>query len=229
LVKAARFCYIDIDVSYPSKAGTKQPAGASQMNFELPEDVKMLRDMARKFAAEVIGPNARTWDREGLVPDDVVAQLGELGFLGVYLPEAYGGAEAGYLAMSVIIEEIARQCGGTALMIAAHNGLPCGHIFLAGNEAQKKKYLPKLARGQMLGSWALTEPGSGSDAAALKTTAVRDGDSWVLNGSKNFITNGHRASVFVIMARTDPQARKTHGISAFLVERDTPGFTVGPK
>ncbi len=199
------------------------------MDYSLPEDVKMLRDMARKFAAEEIRPHAREWDREGLVPDAVVARLGELGFMGVYLPEEYGGAAAGYLAMSVIIEEIARQCGGTALMIAAHNGLPCGHILLAANEEQKRKWLPPLARGEILGSWALTEPSSGSDAAALRTSAVRDGDDWVLNGNKNFITNGHRAKIFVVLARTDPKAPKTHGISAFLIERGTPGFEVGPK
>jgi alkylation response protein AidB-like acyl-CoA dehydrogenase len=199
------------------------------MDYALPEDVKLLRDMARKFAAEQVGPNAREWDREGLVPAAVVKQLGELGFLGVYVPEEYGGAGAGYLAMSVIIEEIARQCGGTALMIAAHNGLACNHLLIAASHEQKQKYLTPLARGERLGSWGLTEPGSGSDAAALRTTAGRDGDNWVLSGNKNFITNATRAGVFVVLARTDPAASKTKGISAFIVERDTPGFTIGPK
>ena len=199
------------------------------MDFELPEDVKLIRDMARKFATEEIRPHARDWDREGLVPDEVVAQLGELGFMGVYVPEEYGGAGAGYLAMATVIEEIAHQCGGTALIIAAHNGLACSHLLIGASHEQKKRYLPPLARGEMLGSWGLTEPGAGSDAAALSTTAVRDGDKWVLNGSKNFITNATRAGVFVILARTDPQAPQAKGIIAFLVERDTPGFVIGPK
>ncbi|GJM26069.1 MAG: acyl-CoA dehydrogenase [Phycisphaerae bacterium] len=199
------------------------------MNFELPEDLKMLRDMARKFAADEIAPNARDWDREGVIPQATIEKLAGLGFMGVLVPEELGGAGASYLGMTVVMEEIARQCGGTALMLAAHNGLCVGHILLAGNEAQKKKYLPDLATGKKLGAWALTEPGSGSDAAALTTTAVREGDEWVINGAKNFITNGVRAGVFVVLARTDPDAPKTKGISAFIVERDTPGLEIGPK
>ncbi|MFH0980752.1 MAG: acyl-CoA dehydrogenase family protein [Planctomycetota bacterium] len=199
------------------------------MDYELPEDIVMLRDMARKFAAERIGPNAREWDRTGMIPAEVIKELADLGFLGISIPQEYGGAGIGYLGMSAIIEEVARQCGGTALMVAAHNGLCCGHLLVAANEAQKKKYLPPLAKGQMLGSWCLSEPSSGSDAAALRTTAVLDGDTWVLNGSKIFVTNGYRAGVFIMHARTDPAAPKAKGISSFIVERDTPGLEIGPK
>lgn len=199
------------------------------MDFALPEDLKMLRDMARKFAASRVGPHARAWDREGQIPQDVIDELAKLGFMGLLVPHELGGAGISYLGMTVVIEEISRQCGGTALMLAAHNGLCLGHIMLAGSDEQKKRYVPRLAGGEMLGAWALTEPVSGSDAAALATTATRDGDDWILNGSKNFITNGHRAGVFVILARTDAGVDKTKGISAFIVERDTAGFEIGPK
>jgi len=199
------------------------------MNYELPEDLRLLRDTVRKFAADRIRPFARAWDRDGLLPEDTLKELAEMGLLGVLVPQELGGAGVGYLAMTVVVEELARQCGGTALVIAAHNGLCCGHILVAGSPAQQKKYLPRLAQGACLGAWALTEPGSGSDAAALRTTAVRDGDAFVLNGAKNFITNGDRAGVFVVLARTDPTAAKTKGISAFIVEAGTPGLTIGPK
>ena len=134
------------------------------MNYDLPDELKMLRDMARRFAAEQIRPNARDWDREGAVPEATVKRLAELGFMGVFVPQEYGGAGIGYVGMTVIMEEIARQCGGTALMLAAHNGLCLGHMLLAASDVQRKKYLPDLASGKMLGAWALTEPGSGSDA-----------------------------------------------------------------
>jgi len=199
------------------------------MNYELPDDLRLLRDTTRKFAAERIRPHARAWDREGAIPASMLRELAELGLLGVLVPHELGGADIGYLGMTVVIEEVARQCGGTALVLAAHNGLCCGHILIAGNAAQQKKYLPRLARGETLGAWALTEPGSGSDAAGLRTSAVREGDTFVLNGSKNFITNGDKAGVFVVMARTDPAAPKAKGISAFIVERGTPGLEIGPK
>ncbi len=198
------------------------------MNFELSDDMLALRDMARKFAAEVIGPNARDWDREGRIPREAITQMAELGFMGTMAPAELDGAELGYLGNSIVIEEVARQCGGTALMLAAHNGLCMTHILLAANAEQKKKYIPPLARGEMLGAWGLTEPESGSDAAALKSRAVLDGDQWVINGSKMFITNGHQAGVYVVLARTSDES-KTKGISGFIVERDTPGFTVGEK
>jgi len=199
------------------------------MNLDLSDDLKLFQKTARDFAAAVIAPHARTWDRESDIPQDVLDRLAQQGFLGVLVPEELGGTGAGCLGMAVVTEEIARQCGGTALILAAHNGLATGHILLAGSDEQKRRYLPDLATGKYLGAWALTEPGSGSDAAALSTTAVRDGDFWVINGSKNFITNGTRAGVFVVMARTDPDAPKTRGISAFLIESDTKGLEIGAK
>ncbi|MGD8450964.1 MAG: acyl-CoA dehydrogenase family protein [Phycisphaerae bacterium] len=198
------------------------------MDFDLPEDVVAIRDMVRKFAAEEIRPHAREWDREQWVPDEVVAKLGELGLLGTLTPEEYGGAGLGYLANAVIIEELARQDGGVALLVAAHNGLAQSQINLCANEEQKRKYLPRIASGQELCAWGLTEPECGSDAAALKSRAVRDGDGWRLTGHKMFITNAARAKVFVIMARTDPDLGPK-GISAFIVERDDEGFAVGSK
>jgi len=198
------------------------------MEFNLPDDVAALRETVRKFAAERLRPHARTWDREQQLPDDVVRALAELGLLGTLTPEEYGGVGLGYLANAVVLEEIARQDGGVALLLAAHNGLCLAHLNLAAQEAQKRKYLPKLASGEWVGAWALTEPGSGSDAAALRTRAERDGDGWRLTGEKMFITNGARAQVFVVLAKTDPD-QGAKGISAFIVERGAPGFTIGPK
>lgn len=198
------------------------------MDFDLPEDLIALQDVARRFAAEHIAPNARQWDREAEIPREVVAKLAEVGFLGVFIPTEFGGAGLGDLAASVIMEEIARHCGGTALMLDAHNALCCAHLLIAANDEQKAKYFPPLARGEYLGAWALSEPGCGSDAAALTTTAESDGESWVLNGSKQWITNGHYAGVYVVMARTTPEGGPK-GISAFIVERDTPGLSIGAK
>ena len=198
------------------------------MNFELPDDLVALQDMAKRFAAEHIAPNARQWDREADIPREVVAKLAGLGFLGVFTPTEYGGVGLGDLGASVLMEEIARHCGATALMLDAHNALCSAHIIRAASDEQKAKYLPDLAAGKYLGAWALSEPGCGSDAAALTTTASLDGDHWVLNGAKQWITNGHYAGVYVVMAKTTPDGG-AKGISAFLVERDTPGFLIGPK
>ena len=198
------------------------------MSFDLPDDLVALRDVVRDFAANEIRPHAREWDREQTMPDEIVAKLAELGLLGIMVPEEYNGAAQGYLANAVITEELARQDGGVALFVGAHNGLSVSHIMRAGNEKQKQKYLPKLATGQYIGAWGLTEPSCGSDAAALKTRAVRDGDGWRITGNKMFITNATRAQVFVIMARTDPD-RGSKGISAFIVERGAEGFNIGPK
>jgi alkylation response protein AidB-like acyl-CoA dehydrogenase len=201
------------------------------MNFELPEEVAALREVVRKFAAERIRPFAREWDREQRVPDELVAELGQLGLLGLLTPEEYGGSRSpdhGYLTNAVVMEEIARQDGGVALLLAAHNGLCLSHLNLSATAGQMQRYLPQLARGDWLGAWGLTEPGSGSDAVALQTRAERDGDGWRLHGNKMFITNGARAHVFVIMARTDP-GKGAKGISAFLVERGDGGFSVGHK
>lgn len=198
------------------------------MEFELSEDLRALQDMARRFAAEHIAPQAREWDRTADLPREVVRRLAELGFLGIFAPTEFGGCGFGDLEATVIMEEIARHCGATALMLDAHNALCSAHIIRAANDAQKSQYLPKLAKGEYVGAWALTEPGCGSDAAALTATAVLARDHWVLNGAKHWITNGHYAGVFVIMARTKPEGG-AKGISAFLVERDTPGLIVGPK
>jgi alkylation response protein AidB-like acyl-CoA dehydrogenase len=198
------------------------------MDFDLPEDVIAVRDMARKFAAEYLAPNARQWDAEMAFPDELFDKLGALGFLGALIPTAYGGSGLSYLQFSAVIEELARHCGATALMVAAHNGLASAHINLAGNEEQKKKYLPTLASGGYLGAWCLTEPGCGSDAANMTTTAVRRGDEWVINGAKQFITSGSRAGVYVVICMTEPE-KKAKGVSAFLVERGNPGLEIGPK
>ncbi|MEK6676278.1 MAG: acyl-CoA dehydrogenase family protein [Planctomycetota bacterium] len=198
------------------------------MDFDLPEDLTTLQNMAREFAAEHIAPHARQWDREADIPRSVVAKLAELGFLGIFTPTEYGGCGLGDLGAAVIMEEIARHCGATALMLDAHNALCSAHIIRAGSEEQKRKYLPKLAKGEYLGAWGLSEPGCGSDASALTTTAVLEGDAWVINGAKQWITNGHYAGVYVVMARTKPEGGPK-GISAILVERDTPGFEIGQK
>lgn len=196
------------------------------MDFDLPEELVALKEVAARFTAEHVTPHARAWDREGRYPDEVLAALGEQGFLGALVPEEYGGAGGGYLTLAVILEELARGDGGLALAVEAHSALAGMHIRLAGSEEQKKRFLPSLAAGEHLGCWCLTEPGSGTDAAALAATAVRDGDDWVLNGSKQFITNGARAGIYVVLARTDPELRRG-GISAFILERDTPGLTTG--
>ncbi len=198
------------------------------MDFELPDELVALQDLARRFAADTLAPGARQWDREANIPRDVVAKLAELGFLGIFIPTEYGGSGLGDLAATVIMEEVARHCGATALMLDAHNALCCAHFLIGANETQKAKYLPDLAVGKYLGAWALSEPGCGSDAAALTTTAELDGDTWVLNGSKQWITNGLYAGVFVVMAKTTPEGGPK-GISAFIVDRDTPGFSIGAK
>lgn len=198
------------------------------MDFELSEDLIALRDVARKFAAEHIAPNARQWDREADIPRDIVKKLADLGFLGIFTPTEYGGCGFGDMPASVIMEEISRHCGATALMLDAHNALCSAHLILAANEDQKKKYLTKLAAGECLGAWALSEPGCGSDAAAMTTMAELKGNEWVLNGAKHWITNGHYAGVYVITAKTTKEGGPK-GISAFVVERGTPGLIIGPK
>jgi alkylation response protein AidB-like acyl-CoA dehydrogenase len=197
------------------------------MTQELPESHRALQASLRAFCEAQVKPHARSWDRAEQLPMDTVRALGELGVLGMQIPEEYGGAGLDTLAVAVAVEEIARYDGSLALTIASHNGLGTGHLRVFGNLEQKRHYLPRLATGEFLGAWALTEPGSGSDAAAMKTTAVRRGDSWVLNGSKMFITQGSVAQVFVVLALTSPEKRQK-GISAFLVEKGTPGFSQRP-
>jgi alkylation response protein AidB-like acyl-CoA dehydrogenase len=193
------------------------------MDFELSEEHRAIRDTARQFAEAEVAPHARAWDEEERFPHEIIPKLGELGFLGIRIPEAYGGAGLDTLAYALIVEEIARADGSLALTVASHNGLGSSHILSFGSEEQKRKYLPRLAKGEILGAWALTEPGSGSDAAGLATRAVRDGDHWVLNGTKMFITQGSVGGVCVVLAATSPE-KKQKGITAFAVEMGTPGF-----
>ena len=198
------------------------------MSFDLPEDVVALRDVVRKFAAEEIRPHARAWDEAQHIPDELVAKLGALGLLGLQVPTEHGGSGLGYVANAAVMEEIARQDGAVALLMAGHNGLCLAHLLLAASDEQRAKYFPKLATGEWLGAWGLTEPECGSDAAALLTRAERDGDGWRITGHKQFITNGQRAHVFVVLARTEPD-KGAKGISAFLIERDVDGFSIGRK
>lgn len=197
------------------------------MEFELPETHRELRATVRAFCIEHVKPFARAWDRDERFPFEVVRELGKLGLLGIAVPEELGGAGMDPLAVAVAVEEVARFDGGLALTVASHNGLGSSHIRLFGSEAQRKKYLPKLATGEWLGAWGLTEPGSGSDAAALTTRALRKGDRWVLDGTKMFITQGTVGDVFVILASTDP-SRGQDGITAFIVEKGAKGFSQKP-
>jgi len=196
------------------------------MHFDLPEELAALKEMAGLFVAEHVAPHARAWEREGEYPDETLTLLGAQGFLGALVPEEYGGSDGSYLSLAIILEELARGDGGLALAVEAHNALASRHVLMAGTKAQKARFLPPLARGEHLGCWCLTEPDAGTDAAALQTTATSDGNGWVLNGSKQFITNGRRAGTYVVMARTAPEKGR-HGISAFILERDTPGLTTG--
>ncbi|MCS6797000.1 MAG: acyl-CoA dehydrogenase family protein [Myxococcota bacterium] len=198
------------------------------MDFRLDETHQAIRETARAFAEREVAPRARQWDEEERFPHEIVPRLAELGFLGIRVPETYGGAGLDTLAYAIIVEEIARVDGSLALTIASHNGLATSHILQFGSDAQRRRYLPELASGRMLGAWALTEPGSGSDASAMRTRAVRRGDAWVIDGTKTFITQGSVGGLCVVLAVTDPQ-RRQHGITAFVVEHGTPGFRVGRK
>ncbi len=194
------------------------------MDFELDDEHREIQRMVREFCEREVKPHARRWDEAAEFPAATVRALGELGIMGMSVPEAYGGAGMDLLAAAVVIEEVARHDGSLALTVASHNGLGTGHLLRFGSEALKRKYLPDLASGKKLAAWALTEPGSGSDAAGLRTSAVRKGDRWVLNGSKTFITQGSVGDVFVVLALTSPDKRQK-GITAFLLERGTPGFS----
>ena len=198
------------------------------MDFDLTEEQKLLQKTVRDFAEAELGPHSREWDEKQEFPREVFAQLGELGLMGVCWPAEYGGAGMSTLEWAIVMEELARVDAGVALSLAAHHSLCSGHIFLAGSEEQKKKYLVPLAKGDKVGCWGLTESSAGSDAGGTRTTAVRDGSGWVLNGSKTFITNGRVADTAVVMAVTD-KSRGKKGISAFIVERGTKGFRSGKK
>jgi alkylation response protein AidB-like acyl-CoA dehydrogenase len=198
------------------------------LDFSLTEEQQLLKKTVRDFAEAEIGPHAREWDEKQEFPREVFAKLGELGLMGVVWPAEYGGSDMSTLDYAIVMEELSRVDAGVALSVAAHNSLCSGHIFLAGSEEQKKKYLAPLARGEKVGCWGLTENSAGSDAGGTKTTAVRDGADWVLNGSKTFITNGRVADTAVVMAVTD-RAREKKGISAFILERGMKGFRSGKK
>ena len=196
------------------------------MDLGFSEEQTLLRKTVRDFAKSEVAPYARTWDEQERFPSEIVPKLAALGLLGIRIPEVYGGAEMDTVSYAICVEELARVDGSLALTVASHNGLGTGHILTFGDEAQKQKYLPKAASGEWLAAWALTEPGSGSDAAALATTATRDGDDWILNGTKMFITQGSVGGFCVVLARTDAGTpKKQHGITAFIVEHGTPGFS----
>jgi alkylation response protein AidB-like acyl-CoA dehydrogenase len=196
------------------------------MDFDLSEELAVLRSAVARFASERVAPHAQAWDRAESYPDEMIQVLGRQGFMGVLVPEEYGGAGGDHMQLAIVLEEIARHDGGLALAVEAHNGLCCRHILIAGTPEQKKRWLPALASGDQIGSWCLSEPASGTDAAAMKTRALRDGDAWVLNGSKQFVTNGARAGTFIVLAVTDPSKGKS-GISAFILESDIPGLGTG--
>ena len=194
----------------------------------LSSERRAIVDTVRDFCAAEIRPNVMRWDESQEFPKDVFRKLGELGFLGVLVPEEYGGADLSYMDYQAIVEEIAAVDPSVALSMAAHNSLGSNHIYQYGTPEQRRKYMPRLASGEWLAAWGLTEPEAGSDSSGTKTTAVRDGGSWVLNGSKNFITNASVGNVAVLMAVTDRE-KKNRGISSFIVELDNPGIRVGKK
>jgi hypothetical protein len=197
--------------------------------FGLTEEQKQLQSAVRSFAEGEIAPHVSEWDEKSEFPHEVVKKLGEMGLLGVIFPESLGGAGMGYVEYVLAIEELSRVDGSVGIIVAAHNSLCTNHIMLAGNDEQRKRWIPKLASGQWLGAWGLTEPGSGSDAGGARTTAVRKGDCWVLNGSKTFITNGGHADCAVVLAVTDKEKGTRGGISGFVVEKGTKGFRPGRK
>lgn len=197
------------------------------IDFTFTEEQLMLRDVARRFTDDVVRPRAAEIDETEQAPMDIIRQAADLGFLGVVFPEEYGGGGFGEIGYCLVLEEIARGCNSTAVTIGGHESLGAMAIYLAGSEEQKQKYLHPLAEGKKLATFALTEPGAGSDAGSLKTLATEDGDMFVLNGNKTFITNGNIADVIVVFAVTDPEKRIHGGITAFIVEKEWPGFRAG--
>lgn len=198
------------------------------MNFQENEAISAIRDMVRDFSAQSIQPHVMEWDEAQHFPRETFRQMGELGLLGMLVPEAYGGAGLGYFEYVAAIEEVAAVCGSVGLSMAAHNSLCTNHILMFGSEEQKQKFLPALASGEHIGAWGLTEAGTGSDAMRMRCTAERDGDDWVLNGTKNWITHGLSAEVAVVLVRTG-ELLDSHGITAMIVERGMPGFRGGKK
>ncbi len=198
------------------------------MDFKQNELTEQVAQSAKDFAIQYIKPHLMEWDESQEFPLHIFKELGKLGMMGVLVPETYGGTGLGYYEYSAIIQEIAKVCGSIGLSVAAHNSLCTGHILTFGNETQKQKYLPKLASAEHLGAWGLTEPNTGSDAGNMKTTAVKDGNNWIINGAKSWITHGKSGDIAVVVCRTgEPRAKNNS--TTFIVERGTPGFTAGKK
>lgn len=200
------------------------------MNFQLTEEQNLIRETVRAFAEKELVEGAQERDEEERFDRDLMFdKLGELGLTGIVFPEEYGGADADYISYAIAVEELSRVCASTGVTLSAHLSLGANPIWMYGTEEQKQKYLIPLAEGSKMGAFALTEPSAGSDAGGTRTTAVRDGDDWILNGAKIFTTNGGGAEIYIVFARSDKEAEKHHGISAFIIEKDTPGFTFGKK
>ncbi|WP_064196446.1 MULTISPECIES: acyl-CoA dehydrogenase family protein [Emticicia] len=200
----------------------------THVEFEIDEQLEMIRQSAKDFAENYIRPNLMYWDEAQIFPVELFHKMGEYGFMGILVPEIYGGSGLGYQEYITILDEISKVCGSIGLSVAAHNSLCTNHILTFGNEEQKQKYLPKLASGEWIGAWGLTETGTGSDAGGMSTTAVEDGDYFVLNGSKNFITHAISSEVAVVIVRTGKKG-DSHGMTALIIEKGTPGFTAGKK
>lgn len=198
------------------------------MNVETLDSLQLIKESARDFAENYIRPHVMEWDEEQTFPVDLFHRMGEYGFMGVLVPEVYGGTGLGYREYITVIEEIAKVCGSIGLSVAAHNSLCTNHILMFGNEEQRQQYLPKLASGAWIGAWGLTEPNTGSDAGRMQCVAKEEGDYYVLNGAKNFITHGRSGNVAVVIVRTG-ELLDSHGMTAFVVERGTPGFSGGKK
>jgi alkylation response protein AidB-like acyl-CoA dehydrogenase len=198
------------------------------MNVETINDLQLIKESARDFATTHILPHVMDWDERQYFPIDTFRQIGHLGFLGILVPERYQGAGLGYQEYITVLEEIGKVCGSIGLSVAAHNSLCTNHLYMFGNEEQREKYLPKLASGEYIGAWGLTEPNTGSDAGRMKTVAEKDGDYYVINGAKNFITHGKSGDVAVVVVRTG-ELLDSHGMSTFIIEKGTPGFTAGKK
>jgi len=198
------------------------------MKFELTEEQKLIQQTAREFAERELKGIASKLDKEAIFPKEQIKKLGEMGFMGVAIPEEYGGGGLDYISYVLIIEEISRVCAGTGVIVSVNNSLVCDPLLKYGTEEQKKTVLKELASGKKLGCFGLSEPSAGSDVAGIRTTAIRDGNEWVLNGEKNFITNAPQADYAIIFAYTD-KSKRHHGISAFIVPKDAPGYSTGPK
>jgi acyl-CoA dehydrogenase len=200
----------------------------THIEYDTDEALEMIRQSAKDFAETYIRPNLMDWDEKQIFPVDLFHKMGEYGFMGILVPENYGGSGLGYQEYITILDEISKVCGSIGLSVAAHNSLCTNHILTFGNEEQKQKYLPKLASGEWIGAWGLTETGTGSDAGGMTTTAVEDGNYYVLNGSKNFITHAISSEVAVVITRTGNKG-DSHGMTAFIIEKGTKGFTAGKK